>query len=445
MRLRSLFLGGAAALAAAIVVPLATPAAARQEASDDPRLTGPEAHRIRGALAWRRAVWTGDRDAYAYAARELEQALRQTTAADHGGRRDFSTVFLLACSRAWRGDVPGAASLAQEARTLAPSFPGHLLLDAVLASPEPRGTDWKAQFTEAVEQLDRYQVALATYDRGAPFARELEYLGHHEKGVRLFWLDLHDRALVSFDGAMQIVRAEGRTPSAELVRRSSQCHKSLQQFDVAERMIRASLERDPGEPSHYQVLGQLAADRERREEARAWYQRALDRKLDYTEPRAKLAFLAMESGESGHLYAMRVHLEAYRAIYEAKWESGAAARDPAVEANIHSAFGHYWWGRAAELADAGRLEEARPFHLLARRELEAALLREPGCRRALSTLIQVLYQLGAPPEESQPYQKRLDDMHRKEPGSPTPHTDTFCDASPWELREARSSVREPAA
>lgn len=424
MRVQSVLLGLAAAAAAAVAAnataqqePGPSPAPPPAAGGGRPAVSGAEAHRLRGALAWRRAVWTGDREQYSFAARELEQALRLSEV------RDFSTLFLLACSRAWRGDVAGATEPAREARALAPDFPGHLLLDAVRAAPEPRGPDWKARFRTAVGGLEAYEIALAKYDRGAAFAAELEYLGHLEHGVRLYWLDLFDRAILQFERAAQIARAQGRSPSPELLRRLSQCHKSVQQFEISERMIRDSLERDPGEPSHYQVLGQLAADRERRDEARGWYQRALARKLDYADPRAKLAYLARDDGD---LYSLRVHLEAYRAIHEARWEHGGEPRDPGVEANIHSGFGHYWFARAEKLADEGRLDAARPCYLAAKKEFEAAIAKEPGCIAALNGLVRVLYELGFPADESLPYQRRIEDMRNEEPGAPEPYGDTFC-------------------
>lgn len=412
------------ALAAATAVAVIASAAASPQDPAAPgappagSISASDASRFRGALAWRRAVWTGEREMFAYAEGELRRAL-EGPASD----RDFTSRFLLAHCLAVRGDRQGAAAAGNQAQALAPDFPGLFLLQVLVRTPDGSGPLVRDPLIAAVGRIEEVQVVLARYGRSAPLARELEYLCRFERARYLVRLGQFDQAILEFERAVQIAREDRRPPSAELVRRLSQCHQVLNQYDHAERLIRESIARDPHEPSHYYVLGQLAADQKRYEESAVWYRRALDRKADYPEPHAKLAYLAMEAKD---LHRMRTHLESYRALHEARWQADPEARSASVAANILAGFGHYWKARAEALADSGDEAGARAAWLRAKEEFLGALNEVPGCSAAVNQLIQVLYQLGEPADVLDPWRERLQDLKDHSLDSAGTAGTTFC-------------------
>jgi tetratricopeptide (TPR) repeat protein len=377
-----------------------------------------EGRKIRGVLAWRKAVWTSDGSTFATAARALEECR-----AAGGGDDDVTLLFLLGHCYTRLGDAKRADDALRRARELAPAFPGNWLGEALRMTADRPGFQESPGTREAIPLLDRYLVEVARYDRQAPFAAELEYLGWLERGLRYFAVDAFDRAIHDLTRAAEIVRAEGRPPATELVRILSECHKKVSELGPAEALIRDALRRDPGEPSHYHVLGMVAADQLQKEASRAWYERALARRLDYGEPRAKLAYLAWEAGD---LYAMRCHLEAYEAHWKSRWAVEPQTRSANTASNIHAGYGKYWLARGDRLADAGDLDGARRMWANARDRYVQSLSENPGCIGALAGLIQVLPQLGAPDEEVQRWKRKLQEIRESKPGAPASYRDTFC-------------------
>jgi tetratricopeptide (TPR) repeat protein len=416
--LRTFLLAAGSALAAVVALRIAD----AQDAPPAPAVAdtlSADAHRVRGILAWRKAVWASDTASYLRAVRELEASRRLAQ-----GAPDVTAIFVLGFCRARTGDPAGALEMVREGRAAAPGFPAHLLTEAVARTGS--GPGWRKQdgTQKAVATLDQYLVEIARYPPKAAFAAELRYLGFLERGLRLLALDEHDRAIRDLDAARALAASEGRTPSVELVRMLSQCHKSLQQFQLAESFLNESLHRDPGEPSHYHMLALLAADSNRRDDARLWNQRAVLRRLDYLAPRGKLAYLAWEAGD---LDGMRRQLEATAYLSRFAADSDvAASKDAGPAANLHAGWGKYWFARGERLVEAGNAEGAARHWERARDEYREALRAQPGCIRTIVGLVEVLSRLRAPPEEIESLRKRLDDMRAKKPNTPEMYTDTFC-------------------
>ncbi|MCE9637112.1 MAG: hypothetical protein K8T90_15515 [Planctomycetes bacterium] len=419
----------AAAVAAAALAPLLVdgPAAAQDRSGNAARNAAPppaaaptpsDSHKIRGVLAWRRAVWTSDPASYLKAVKELEQARALGPAAP-----DLATLFLLGMSYARSGSPAKAEEPLRAAREAFPAFPGHLLAEAIRVTGERPGYHKQDGTIPAIEILDAYLVDIARYDAKAPFAAELRYLGYLERGLRMYAIEHHDLAIRDLGQALALTRAEGRTPAAELVRTLSQAHRTVSEFDLAESTIREALGADPGEPSHYLVLGMVAADGNHLDRAREWYARAAARRADYAEPRAKLAYLGWESGD---LDTMRRQLEAYEYLTTESWQANPATRSPGLASNLRAGWGTYWLARGERLTESGDLVGAKRMWERARLEFARALQETPGCIRALNSMIQVLSRLQAPQPEIDEYTRRLEQIRQGAPDAPPAYRETFC-------------------
>lgn len=382
------------------------------------RTTSADAHKVRGVLAWRKGVWTSDPAAYQRAAKELGEARALAP-----GAPDFTVLLLLGLSHARAGAPDLAEEPLRAARQVVPDFPGHLLGEALRVTGPKPGYTLQDGTATAVDLLDRFLVDLARYDAKAPFAAELRYLGHLERGIRLYALEQHDRAIRDLEVARDSVRAGSRPAAAELVRTLSEAHKSVTQFDLAESFIGEALRRDPGEPSHYYVLGLVSADAHKEGEARRWYQQAIAHRPDYAEPRAKLAYLAWEDGD---LDSMRRHLEAYDYHVSNRWRDQPSTRTAGAAANLRSGWGTYWMARGERLVDVGDADGARRMWERARDEFLRAIGENPTCIRSLNGLVQVLSLLRAAPAEIDVHKKKLDEIREERPDGPKSYRDTFC-------------------
>lgn len=394
--------------------PPALPAPPAQSAT---ALGARDAHKVRGVLAWRKGVWTSDRAAYARAVKELE-AVRGLDPAD----ADVTVLFLLGHSYTRLGDAVKAEAPLDRARRIAPDFPGHWLGEALRLTADKPSFTKHERTVESIGLLDRYLVEIARYDRTAPFAAELEYLGWLERGLRQFAMEAVDRGLADLGRAWQIVAAQDRRPSIELVRTLAECHSRVQQIGESEKLLEDALHADPGEPSHYHMLGRTAAEQRKSDLARTWYRRAVARRADYVEPRVKLAYLSWEAGD---LYDMRCQLEAYEAAWKDRWAQGEA-RSPNVEANLESGWGTYWQRRGDLRIEAGDVEGGHAAYREAKARFIRAQAQNPGCVRALSELVKVLTLLQAPQDEIQGWLKKLQQIRETKPDASEVYRDTFC-------------------
>lgn len=424
----------AAAAVAAAVFGAAFSRAPDARAQEKPQpLPQGEVQKVRGIMEWRRAVWAMDKDGYRRASQDLYVA-RQLQ--EQASRPDHTTNFVLALVIALAGDSAAAISFYAPARAIAAGFPGNLLLEEVIHAADLRSDD-RAGNLAAAELLDRYFVALASYERTAPYHAELEFLGYTQRGTRNFRAERFDRAIADFDRAIEIAKANKRAVAPELTRMLALCHQRVTQGEDAERLIHEALRRDPGEPSHYHVIGQLKADGKHFDQAAVWYERAARRKPDYPEPHVKLAYLAGESA-TPDVWRLRSSLERYQILMEVELgrdlsvppPAGAVVpeRERSARINILSGNGVYWWARAERAADAGDLATAKKCWGRAVDSFRRTLEIEPNCVRAINATIQLLHLLQAPDadREVEKLKQHLKDLNDMKPGLGRPYGDTFC-------------------
>lgn len=425
------------ALAASIAVAafgaaLSKAPAARAQEKTQPVAPG-EVQKVRGIMEWRRAVWAMDKDGYTRASQDLFVA-RQLQ--EHAQRPDHTTNFVLALAIALRGDSAAALGFYETAHAAAPAFPGNLLVEEVIHAADLRSDD-RAGNLAAAEILDRYFVALASYERTAPYHAELEFLGYTQRGTRNFRAERFDKAITDFDRAVEIAKANKRTVAPELTRMLALCHQRVTQGEEAERLIHEALRSDPGEPSHYHVIGQLKADGKFFDQAAVWYERAARRKPDYPEPHVKLAYLAGESA-TPDVWRLRSSLERYQILMEVELgrdlsvppPAGAviADRERSARINILSGNGVYWKARAERAADIGDLATAKRCWGRSVESFRRVLEIEPNCVRAINATIQLLHLLQAPDAdiEVEKLKHHLKDLNDMKPGEGRPYGDTFC-------------------
>lgn len=382
------------------------------------------AHRVRGVLAWRRAVWTSRAADYERAASELKAAVDGSSA-----ERNFDNYFMLGYSLARLRRTAEAHRAIQEAdarkRQPEPGTPTDAMLKLVEAIQQTaEGPAWHPQplTGSSLRLLDDYVVRIATYKSSSPFAAELRYAGRLERGMRQFAEGLRDPAARDLTQAAESARAEGRPVSLELGRLLVEVHTSLAESpkarEAAERLLRA----DPGEPTHYSVLGRLTAAGDA-EAARRWQERALSFAPNFGEGHAKLAYLAWKRDDTD---TMRRHLEAFHSLLRDRWEADPGSRTPQAAANLHAGWGLYWQLRGDLAANAGDAPRAREAWLRAKSAYLESYHSYPGCEKALTRLEKVLRQLREPEAEIEVYTQRLEQLKRKAPGSPEPVGDTFC-------------------
>ena len=425
MRHRTSFLIAVVTLAACAGALVASPYASAQNAPPRaaPGQRPPAApasldeNRVLGVLAWRSAVWSSDPAMYARAAQKFKAIL------DLGGAPDSTILFLLGHSLARGGFVASSEAHMKEAGRLAPDFPGHILSIAVQISSEQAAYVKQPRTAEAVALLDRYLTEIARYDRKAPFAAELRYLGHLERGLRLYALNQDDAAIRDFDEAAAIARIEGHEPSLELVRVLLQAHKNVLQFTAAAKIVEDSIRRDPGEVSHYYLLGLIDAENRKLAEAKVVQHQALDRKPNYAESHAKLAYIAWLDHD---LDAMRRHIESFEAYWVSRWKSDAGETQLGTQANILSAYGAYWQARGDRLSEGDDREGARRMWNRARECYLGAVAKSRDCLRALTNLVEVLTLLEAPAAEIEEWNQKAETIREMRHKGVEPYHDTFC-------------------
>lgn len=373
--------------------------------------------RVLGILAWRRAVWTGDDASYARAASELARVHAETRDADPGA------VFLLGLSLARLNRRAESEAAFADAFRGSPPTPGMLLAKAVAFTADKPGHVAQPRTKEAIAALDAFLLELPNIRRMSQFAAELEYLGHVERGLRLFADDGHEGAFVDLQRAAEIARAAGRPPAPEVARMLIQARKDRQEFGVAGQIADAALRRSPGDPDNHFVKAIVAAEAKQMDEARRSHERALRLRPGYFESHAKIAFIAWEGFD---LDSMRRHLEAYDALLRRQWETAPQTRTPTAAANLRGGWGSYWMRRGDVAAESGDIEGARAHWTRARTEFLESYKEAPGCVRAMTSLVQVLSLLQAPQEEIDLWTRRTEEMRQPKPGSVKGYRDTFC-------------------
>lgn len=402
----------------------ATPRAAAQErtpAAAEPGGTEKSGaiRKFRGVLRWRRAVWAVDSAGFSAAAEEFEGARNQLAR----GSEDFTLVYLLGLCRVSVGDSARGIPWLDAAKRMSPDFPGNVYADSLRIADEASraGGPTEQQREAMLATLGTFLDRVAVYGKDGVFAAELEFLGLIERGTQLHRSGQHDRAVADFERAIALTRAQGREPAALVVRSLALCHQRLNQVPRARELIEASLRRDPGQPSHYHVLGQLTADLQDLAASRTLYAQAVARKPDYAQPLEKLAYLAWDVRD---LHDMLRSLDAAEVSYRAEWQAAPADRltMARTESNLRTARAMYWIRRAERAQEADDPAAARTHHLAAKAELSAALSAEPQCVRAIALIVRVLFSLGET-EASDDWKRRMERMREsKETG----YGDTFC-------------------
>jgi tetratricopeptide (TPR) repeat protein len=395
----------------------ARPARGQDRAAE---LSPSELHRIRGWVAWRRAVWRVQRDGFQRVVTELERS-REAAA----GRADVTTLYLLGVSYLRLGRLSEAETVLRDARAQAPDFAGFLLTDAMrlAASTAETAASGRAQAEAALVKYDEYLEKLDGYPKDGSFAAELRFLGHLYRGRTHSRLAGHlDRAVLDLNRAMQISNDNREEPAAEIVSLLAQVHQSLNQVDEAVRLLRDAVARDPAESAHYFNLGIIFAGAQDDSGARPWFEAALARRAGFAEAHLKLAYLDSKLSDPA---AMRPHLEAAAAIREASARGGFVS-DARTQSDLEAGFGTYWVLVGRARGESGDDVGARAAYAQARSRLREALAKEPGCVKALNLLIQIGSWTGAPESELEDLKRRLQET--QEPGERDidPYRSTFC-------------------
>jgi tetratricopeptide (TPR) repeat protein len=392
-----------------------------------PVLSSADTHRVRGALAWQRAVWRtpSGHDEFARVVDELERYR-----ADPAGRKDdFTSLFLLGYSYLRLGNVAMAAPALKDAKSLSPKFPGLLLTDALMLTAEmPADPDAAVERAKAaLEKYDEYLDRLSTYPKDETFARELRFLGYLFRGRTNVRLVGHmDQAVDDLNQALAVAKEAGEPPAAEVISLLAQTHQNLEQFDAAIKLVREALSRDPAEANHYYNLGLLLNAQHDEAAAQPMFEAALRRRPEFPEAHLKLAYIAWKRVEP---VSMRAHLEAADAMYEARSKAGSPS-DAGVQADIQAGYGLYWVVVGEKRSDAGDADGATAAYRKAFEHFREAIAKVPGCIQALNVFVQLASRVTLPPEEQKKldadqleFKKRLDDLnlHKIEP-----FHSTFC-------------------
>ncbi len=365
--------------------------------------------RARGTSAWRNYVWSMQKPRLAHAVAELERARALSD-----GRASFTQVYVIAFGHLVLGDAePGRRALA-ELRERAPDYGPLLLLDGFAAILE---RDGKA----ALARLDAFVDAVESTPPDPAFGAEFRFLAYLHRGAQRYDMNMHDAAASDLRTAVRIARENDREPPSNLVMRLALAHQMLSEMGAAERLVRGMLERDPRNAELYYNLGLLEGTQKRLPEARSWYEFALARNPRHASAHGKLAFLTWRDvpTEPQALPRMRGELEAYREL----------ARDrgtPQTTADVESGFGTYWLAIARKRIELGLGDAAERAYARAVRHFERALEHEPGCVRALNSIIQAGAELEWPEERLAPYRARYGEILERAPDAPGAHRSSFC-------------------
>ncbi len=381
-------------------------------AQDQPTQPRSEAdvHRIRGTLAWRRAVWRVERSAFSRVVTELERSRRASQ-----GPTDFTTLYLLGFAYTRLGRTDEAAPVLADARALLPGFPGFFVIEALQLTREGKHED-------ALARMEEYVKALAEYGPDRPLAAELEFLGYLVRGTTQVRRNKYEPAKRDLQRALAICTANDRLPAPELVAVLAQVHQWLDEHAGADELIRTVLHRDPGEPSHYYNLAQIHVSQQRTSDARRWFEAALLRRPDFAEAHAKLAYLDDTARQA---VAMGRHLEAYAWIAEATARGGSEPVEETTQADIAAGFGMWWKAVGTHREEQGDEPGALLAYENAKREFLEALSRKPNCFQAISFMIQLLSRTGEPDEVIDRYKEELRQYERV-PATKEPFRATFC-------------------
>jgi tetratricopeptide (TPR) repeat protein len=379
-----------------------------------------ELHRLRGTIAWRRAVWRAQRDGFQRAVTELERA--RATAE---GRSDFTSLYLLGLSYLRLGRAADAEPVLRDARAMSPGFAGFVLTDALqLTATKAASTDQaRKEVDAALAKYDEYLAKIAAYPKDGPFAAELLFLGYLFRGRTNARISArYDKAVDDLDRALRVAADNGEQPPAEVVSLLAQMHQHLDQIDVAKKLVLAALERDPAEAVHYYNFGAILVGAHDEAGARPWLEAALARRPEFPEAHMRLAYIASKTDDPA---SMRRHLEAAAAIYAARARAGVQA-DRQTDADVESGFGQYWMLVAKHRQDAGDEAGTRAAYENAKDHLRQALAKEPGCVGALNVLVQVCALTDAPEAEIDDLKRRLADISKLSDREIDPYHGTFC-------------------
>jgi len=386
-----------------------------------------EIHRVRGRLAWQRAVWRLRPDEWTRPAAELEIAGKADAAA---GKREFWTQFMLGTCRLRLATVGAtrdldAADIALSiARSMEPKYPGLALADALRETllPDAPGDPPKVRVEAACAKFDAFFRDFA-HPEDTPYATELLFLGRYFRGFSRARLpDRLDDAVEDLKEAAKLADHAGHAPPPDVVSLLAQVYKALNQMADAKRVVAEALQRDPAEATHYYNFGQLLLAEKDLTGARAWFDAALLRRPDAPETHLALADIARKLLDPG---AMRRHLEAAAGLYEmrARLQNPVA---PRLQADLDCGFGIYWKlvgdKRGESSDDAGMREafEKAKAHFL------AATAIAPGCFNAVAFLIQIESRIGGSETEIDDLKRRLEKLQNPGEGDPELFHSTFC-------------------
>jgi tetratricopeptide (TPR) repeat protein len=363
----------------------------------------------RGTSTWRNYVWSLDRPRLEHGLAELERARELA-----GGRTTFTHLYLIAFGHLVLGNEEPGRAAAAAVRARAPDYPPVLLLDAFESIVA-------GESDEALMQLDAYVDAIESAPPDPGFGTEFRFLAYLHRGAHRYDQGLHGEAAQDLRTAVRITREADRVPANTVLLRLARAHQNLDEHGAAEELIREMLRRDPGNADLYHNMGLLEGTQKQLPEARSWYERAVARRRNLEEAHGKLAFLAWRDADvdAGELRRMRRHLAAYRALARQSTHARTLA-------DVESGRGTYWLSVARHRVDAGREREAAPAYARALRHFEAALEHEPGCVRALNSIIQIGAELAWPEERLGPYRERMDAILRLDEGAPESVRSAFC-------------------
>jgi len=379
-----------------------------------------ELHRLRGTIAWQRAVWRAQREGFQRAVTELERA--RSGAAS---RSDFTSLFLLGLSYLRLGRAADAEPVLRDARAMSPSFPGFVLTDALqLTAVKAESSDQaKSQADAALAKYDEYLAKIEAYPKDGAFAAELLFLGYLFRGqTNARMSPRYDHAVEDLDRALAVAVDHGEPPPAEVMSLLAQMHQHLNQIDAAKKLVIEALARDPGEAVHYYNYGVILMGSHEEAAARQWLEGAIARRPDFPEARLKLAYVSLKTDDPS---GMRRQLESAAVTYEARARAGTPT-DKQVEADLESGFGQYWMLVAKHRQDDGDEPGTLRAHQLAMAHLRTALARVPGCVGALSLLIQLCALTDAPDAEIEDLKRRLADLSKMSEREIDPYHSTFC-------------------
>jgi tetratricopeptide (TPR) repeat protein len=412
----------AAACVVAVVALALALAHGTSRAQDSPRAPASaesaEVHRVRGTIAWQRAVWRAQREGYQRAVSELERARA-------AGRSDFTSLYLLGLSYLRLGRVADAEPVLKDARQMSPTFPGFILTDALqLTAVRAEAREVQRQQADAaIEKYDEYIAKIEAYPKDGAFAAELLFLGYYFRGrTNARMGGRNHKAVEDLDRAVAVATAHGEAPSPEVTSLLAQMHQNLGEVEVAKKLIVEALARDPAEAVHYYNYGLILVASREESAAKPWLEAALARRPEFPEAHMKLAYVASKTDDPA---AMRRHLEAAAATYDGR-AAGGSPTDRQTEADIEAGFGQYWMLVAKHRQHRGDEPGARAAYQLAIAHLRTAREREPGCVGALQLLIQLAHLTGASEAEIEELKRRHADLSKLTDREFDPFHSTFC-------------------